>query len=342
MSNNLPPIYFYIPQSYLPATIPANADENWQGFGLGIHAWTLQTYLRLKTDGFPCELVKKIPQEGIVLVHRNALRSHKNKLKPGKKLLLICLKADLNSYPYTQLHVVQNPLETQIIPQSYFIPHWTQPGLIKRDPARGDRFETIAFFGHQDNLASEFLKPSWQNALNTLGLHWQPIINRNPWHDYSKINNNWHDYSQIDGIVAVRSFERRNHNLNANYLNKPATKLYNAWLAGIPAILGCESAYQAERQSELDYLEVISFNETISALKRLRDNPVLRQAMIENGHIRAEAIQPSIITQRWRKFLIDIAIPAYDDWCKQPPLVQQIILGYNYLGFALKRIQDKL
>jgi hypothetical protein len=103
MAGLFPPIYFYIPQPYWQDNFPDRADENWQGFGMGIYAWTLQTYLRLS------ELVLEFPDEGIVLIHRNALISYNDTLKPGRKVLLICLKAELRPYPYAQLHLVQNP-----------------------------------------------------------------------------------------------------------------------------------------------------------------------------------------------------------------------------------------
>jgi len=342
MSENLPPIYFYIPQRYFPQTIPASADENWQGFGIGIYAWTLQTYLRLKAEGFPCELVGELPTEGIVLVHRNSLRVHNDNFKPTPKLLLICLKAELREYPYAQIHIVQNPRETEILKDSYYIPHWSQPGLIPRNPARGDRFENIAFFGHEVNLAPSLLHPSWQNQLESLGLHWQPIINRNRWDNYQDIDNRWNDYSEVDAIVAVRSFDQQQLYLSRNYISKPATKLYNAWLASVPAILGCESAYQAERQHLLDYLEVTSPTDILSALKRLLDEPALRQEIVKNGQIRAQKIHPSNITSRWCSFLNDIAVPAYYRWCAKPRWSQKISLGRSYLTFNVNRGQYKM
>ena len=51
------------------------------------------------------------PEKGIVFVHHNAFRVHKTPLKPNRKLLLICLKAEARPYPFAQLHVVQNPTE---------------------------------------------------------------------------------------------------------------------------------------------------------------------------------------------------------------------------------------
>ena len=66
----LVPIYFYIHPQHFPVDIPHTVEENWSGFGLGIYAWTIQTYLRLKLNGFPCFLVNRIPDEGIVFIHR--------------------------------------------------------------------------------------------------------------------------------------------------------------------------------------------------------------------------------------------------------------------------------
>ncbi|NEP02243.1 MAG: glycosyltransferase family 1 protein [Symploca sp. SIO2E9] len=342
MIQRLPPIYFYIPQRYWPDDIPASADENWKGFGLGINAWTLQTYLRLKADGFPCQLTNELPTEGIVLIHRNSLRAHKTNFQPRPNLLLICLKAELNPYPYAQLHIVQNPLETKTFKNSYFLPHWPQPALIPRNLARGDRFENIAFFGHQANLLPELMEPSWQEQLKAMNLHWRPIVNRNRWDDYSNIDNRWNDYSEVDAVVAVRSFSRRELYLSQNYISKPATKLYNAWLAGVPAILGGESAYRTQRQSELDYVEVASPAEILSALKRLRDDLAWRLAMVKNGQARAQEIHPSKITALWRNFLEEVAIPNYHRWRTQPRWLRQTNLGHSYLVLSMTKVQHKL
>ena len=204
MLQNFPPTYFYIPKHFWPAYIPQNIEENWSGFGLGIYAWTLQTYLRLNADNFPCQLVDTPPTEGIILAHRNALQIHRPPLKPGPNLLLICLKAESLPCPYAQLHIVQNPVESLTLNHSYFLPHWPQPGLIPRNPARGDRIETVAFFGHANNLAPELKHPDWAKQLQEIRLQWRPVINTNRWDNHQTLNTRWNDYSQIDVVVAVR------------------------------------------------------------------------------------------------------------------------------------------
>ena len=342
MPQNFPPTYFYIPNRYWPNHIPQQIEENWSGFGLGMYAWTLQTYLRLKADNFPCQLVDRLPQEGIVLAHGNALQTHRPPLKPGSTLLLICLKAESLPHPYAQLHVVQNPVESLSLNHSYFLPHWPQPGLIPRDPTRGDRLETVAFFGHADNLAPELQHPNWAKQLQEIGLQWRPVINTNRWDSHQNLDNCWNDYSQVDVVVAVRSFDPRQIRSQQQYRNKPATKLYNAWLAGAPAILGPESAYQAERQHDLDYLEVASVSGLIDALRRLQGDRTLHQTMVQQGRRRAQAVQPASITQRWRQFLEEVAAPAYAKWCATSFWSQQITLQLSYWRFNQHRIRRKI
>ncbi|EAW39299.1 hypothetical protein [Lyngbya sp. PCC 8106] len=331
-----PNIYFYIPCDLFPQKIPQNINENWAGFGLGIYAWILQTYLRLKADGFPCQLVDYFPQSGIVLTHRNCL-SINQQLKPGNNLLLVCIKAESNFYPYAQLHVVQNPEEVETINPGYYIPHWPQPGLIPRDSQRGNQFKNIVFFGHKSNLTPELSSLEWHNTLNQLGLNWCPIINQNHWTDYQTIDNRWNDYSQADAVVAIRSFGKNN-----KYVNKPATKLFNAWLAGVPAVLGNESAYRAEGIPNFNYLEVTSLNELIFALKQLKTNRNLREYIVKNSQFKLNQVNSNQITKKWRYFLTEIAIPAFDDWCSKPRRVQNMILETRYLSWIINRGQSKI
>ncbi len=68
--------------------------------------------------------------------------------------------------------------------------------------------------------------------------------------------------------------------------NKPAWKLFNAWLAGVPAILGPEAGYRELRRDPLDYLEAGDPDAAMQALARLLDEPGLYPAMVANGTAR--------------------------------------------------------
>ncbi|MBT9316068.1 glycosyltransferase [Leptothoe spongobia] len=305
-----PDIYFYIPTSFWPDQLPASSADNWSGFGLGIYAWTVQTYLKLHEAGVVCRLTDQLPDQGIVLFHANATRGCD--MTPGPKRLLICMKAESPLCPQAQLHVVQNPCEASSVLGCYFMPHWPQPGLKPRLSERQDRFKTIAFLGHQNSLAAELMTPDWENQLKRRGLNWQPVINTNGWNDQQSIDTRWNDYQQIDAIVAVREFHRR----RPRYRSKPATKLYNAWLAGVPAILGRERAYRAAGTTGIDYLEANSMAELLSCLDQLHQDKKLRQSLVKRGYRQGLKYTPEVITQRWRQFLDHVAIPAYSAWCE--------------------------
>ena len=327
MNNNLPSIYFYISDfDWLSKNMPSSADVYCvelleRGTAGGEITWVLQTYLRLKDQGFPCELVGSMPTEGIVLVHRNSLPFN---YRPEPKQLLVCLKADKPARPYAQLHVVQNERETKLLRNSYRITHWTQPGLIPRDPSRGDQFKTVAFFGRKGNLAKELTDPGWVKRLKSIGLEWR-----------FKNCYQWHDYSDVDVSLAVRTFGASCGDW------KPPSKLCNAWLAGVPAILGSEPAFQEQRRSELDYIEVNTLQETIHALERLRNDVDLRQAMVKNARIRAQEVKPEKIVEQWCSFLVNVAVPEYECWCKALRISKQVFLQRQYLKVKLNGFSNR-
>jgi hypothetical protein len=331
--DSTPPIYFYLDPYQVPIdNLPKNTQSYWQWLCAqnsippmqgGGNIWTLQTYLYLKEFGFPCELVTTMPNEGIVLTHRDFLDAS---FQPNSKLLLVCLRADVDRHPYAQLHIVQNPYQTInkspiSLWESYFIPHWHQASLIPRDPRRGDTFENVTFIGNEVNLVPEFRDSSWYEQLDNLGLKFQQKLS----------HNEWHNYSSIDVILAIRSFGRENY-----WRGKPASKLYNAWHAGIPAILGFETAFKAEQKRDLDYLEATSLTEVINALKLLKNNPEMRQAMAKNGLVRAKETQPDMMITRWTDFLLEVAVPRYKKWRSMPAWQQQIFFKMRESSFALR------
>jgi hypothetical protein len=329
------PVYFYFPPKFA-FPIPEKAEDLRPKNVLG--SWIVQTYMRLKEVGFSCKIVEKIPDQGIVIAHRIAIPID---AKPSSQSLWVIIKGDQNPHPYAQICIVQNAHEV-IAPRwqiqsvreeryllpgyRYYMPHWPQPGIIPRNSARGEKFENIAYFGISYNLAEELRGIKWQQMINKIGLNWCTQKNRDL----------WFDYNYVDAILAVRSFSRDN-----SYPWKPASKLYNAWNAGVPAILGSESAFQAERKSYLDYIEVTNVTELIEALKRLKNEPKLRQEMIENGWERAKETRPETLTKRWSDFLTDICVPAYENWCNLSSWERQQFFIRRSLALKISNIGMK-
>jgi len=185
------------------------------------------------------------------------------------------------------------------------MPHWPQPGLLPRLKERGNRIENLVFKGRSWNLYHEFRSPEFQAALARLGVRLtvdDEARDRVP---------NWYDYRTADLVLAVRDLTEQ------DALTKPASKLVNAWIAGVPAILGPEPAFQELRKSELDYMEVRSPSDALDAIQRLRSQPELYEQMIANGLRRAEDYSRDRMVQRWVDVLSGPVAERYRRWLRE-------------------------
>jgi hypothetical protein len=231
---------------------------------------------------------------------------------------------------FAAIHIVQNPTSNLLqspnkLWRALHIPQWPQAGLIPRSSERGQRFEHVAYFGNECNLAKELRTKTWKENLKELGLSWR-VVSREQ----------WHDYSDVDVVIAVRGFG------NDGYSHKPPSKLLNCWLSGVPSILGFESAYRSIRQSEFDYIEVRSLSETLEALKRLRDDFHLRASMTQACAFRAKEIQPSQMVERWSALVSEQIIPAYNEWASSSAFRQTINLCRRKASAFEQRAYNRL
>jgi hypothetical protein len=216
--------------------------------------------------------------------------------------VFVGVRADHNQSHFADFEVLQNRVWEDGISR-FFLPQWPQPGLLPRDPARGERVERVAFKGFKASLHPDFARPALADALRHRGIEFvcDAVDYRGPETDTHGVR--WQDYREIDLVVALRRPERGGHTC------KPASKLYNAWRAGVPALLGPEPAYRELRHDDLDYVEVTSVGDAIAAIDRLRANPGLYRAMVERGWERAGAFSPAAIRESWVELLWN-RIPA--------------------------------
>ena len=208
-------------------------------------------------------------------------------------VFLVDIVADSLPHPAAHFYIVQNREHAEQLPNALFMPHWPQSRLMPRDSARGARFENVVFFGDVENLAKEFTSMRWiQRLQQELGLTF-------------KIQSpaQWHDYRDVDCVIGIRDFSTSLH------LHKPATKLYNAWLAGVPFIGGRDSAYASDGHPGEDYLVATSLEEVFQCLKRLKEEVALRGMLVENGFQIGKAFTKEATLERWKK-VIQETLPA--------------------------------
>jgi hypothetical protein len=325
-----PQIYFYIPPDKFRPNWPTALTDNWVGFGGGANVWSYFTPVALRAHGYAVHITSQIPEEGILLSHSQYLPQRRI---TNDRTLLICIRADYGRNHLAEMHVVQNPdqehykgkdfVERLLLPgPSYYIPYWPQPGLIPRRQERGDRFENVVYMGAQQNLAPELKAEIWHETIGRAGLNFIANMDRPT----------WHDYSEVDAVLALRPLTKKRN------LRKPPSKLINAWLAGVPSILGPDSAFRALRRSEYDFLEVSTPAAALEAVLRLRDDMDLRRKMAENGTQRGQEYSVASIAALWQKFFEEFAIPYYYQWRTRPAFQRRLRRASRDLRAWIKNV----
>lgn len=281
------PVFFHLPTRHRPDD---RQEEIWRAGGsvpvepegktATAQAWIYQTWLRLFEVGADVVLVEELPCEGIAVTLNGWLAPE---FVAPRGLFLAGIVADGLPHPGVDLQILQNLWHAQHLPGAVFMPHWPQPGLVPRDPSRGAKLENVCFYGDPRNLASELRSDEWQHRLfKATGAHFKVCR-----------SDCWHDYRDTDAVVAIRGFGR------GRQPHKPATKLYNAWLAGVPFVAGNDSAYSAEGNAGSDYLTARSADEVIARVCELRDMPRLRERLVARGRQRAGKLQTRELITGW-------------------------------------------
>lgn len=303
-----PKIWFYLPEED-GVNFPANIDDYWQWQissseleeVWGRYHWVLQTYLFFCKFGIDCELTRELPPEGIVISHRDCIP---NDIQVIQSRYIICLLVDrLNPHPYANFHILHNPSqELRLFGNYSYMPPWPQIGLISRDNGRGTLFKNIMYFGYPKNLIKDLSLDSFHDELYKIRLKLQIIT-----------PSKWNDFSKCDAILGVRMFGRSHL-----FGNKPSLKLYNAWLARVPAILGYECAYRIEGCAGEDYLEATSREEVLKHLNALKNDISLRQRLVTNGWNKVQQFLPEATIKRWQRLLQYRIIPDYQTYIRRP------------------------
>ncbi len=288
------PVHFFVQPGgiTLERALSLDPDRDWTDLRRAREVWIVQTWHRLRRAGWPVTMSTSAPRGGIVVYHKEDQKALLRLLPGDSRAVLVGIRADFRSCAAADFEVLQNGLYADGR-RAFFIPHWPQPGLLARDPARGDRIERVSYKGYVANLSSEFREPRFAQFLARHGMVFEDDAVTDDAFDHP-ILTRFHDYTAVDLVLAVRP-GRTTH--------KPASKLVNAWHAGTPALLSPDYPYLELRTSELDFMAVSTVAEAEQAIARLRAEPGLYRAMISHGAARAREFTVAAITNRWAEFL---------------------------------------
>lgn len=263
-----------------------------QRFVGGRNSWVAQTFLRLRLPlqqrGFEVTAGRAMVPGAITLVHRDDANDF---LDRRHTAFLVVVRADRAPVVACDFAIVQNNLGAT--GNERFLPLWPQPGLIHRDVARGTHIETIAYQGRTDS------SPAWFHSSRMRG----ELMRRGIRFDIRE--SGWEDYRGVDLAVAARDDPPEVLDC------KPATKLYNAWIAGVPMLANPEPAYRELRRAPIDFLEIRDAQDALRSIDLLRVNPNLYAAMVANGRERGRQFSVEAIRRRWLALLDEEIVPAF-------------------------------
>jgi len=298
-------VAFYLHgESRLEALKELDPERDFGEFQTGERAWILQTYLRLRRAGYEVELTDRWPQRGLLVFSSKQRRIIKRLGGRTDEVRLLGIREDVGAPWIADWEVLQNGRYADGC-RRFFVPFWPQPGLIPRSASRGHLLRRAAYKGFIGNLHRDFQSERWPRFLAERGIDWTCDAPRYGGSQRNWAVTGWNDYRELDLIVAIRPADRAMH------VRKPAAKLYNAWLAGVPALLGREYAFRELRRSEEDYIEISSLDEAMQAVGVLLEQPERYTAMVTNAQRRAVEFTSEAILRQWAELLFH-TLPAHE------------------------------
>ncbi|HVF63577.1 MAG TPA: hypothetical protein VNE58_06265 [Casimicrobiaceae bacterium] len=280
----------------LDAWTEADIDRNAGRFRSGVDVWIVQTYLHVRdalaADGWQVSLASDFKPGAICVAHWDEL--HRLRWR-APLAYLIGVRADRPPVLTADKVVRQNTLAADDA-RTVGIAPWPQPGMRRRREERGNEVKRVGYFGRMAMAPSFFSDPAFRRALDDLNLEFVPSE-----HD-------WQDYGDVDVVIAFRTAPP------SLLRHKPVTKVSNAWLAGVPAIVGPEPAYLQLRRDENDMCVAHDAAEVIAELTRLKREPGHYAAMRKRAVARASEFDVPALRDRWLTFFRERVAPAYAQW----------------------------
>lgn len=259
----------------------------------GRNSWIAQSFLRLRpaleSRGWRVSAGPQDVPGAITVVHRDDANDF---IDRRDRTFLVVVRADRAPVVACDFAIVQNSLAP--MGHERFVPLWPQPGLVGRDASRGTKIERLAYQGRTPTA------PAW---FGDCKLHRQ-LADRGMRFDVCEAS--WEDYAKVDVAVAARE------EAPGVLENKPATKLYNAWLAGVPMLAYPEPAYCELRHAAIDFIAIHGASDVVRSVDLLRANPRLYAAMVANGRKRGMEFNIESTRRRWLELFDDEIIPAFE------------------------------
>lgn len=302
-------------------TLPLPTEVQVARSGGAINSWIVQVYHWMRAAGETVTIGGKTRADAVNIVstwdfgRRNRKNTH----------YILAVRADAHAPMMANFVVYQNDRFSPA-PHRAMMKHLPQPGIVPRNPDREDRIRTLSYMGRARNLLPGLQTPAFKDALAEIGVTLDLRFD-----DKDTGRHAWNDYSEVDAIVAVRG--------RGGYLEslKPGSKLVNAWLAGVPAILGPEAGFEDLRMSDLDYVEAHTPEDVIEAVKAMNATPERYAAIVANGKNRAVHFTAEAIAQDWVSLINGRVAPRFKAWHARPEPLRWLSVAWGLFAEPLAK-----
>jgi hypothetical protein len=264
----------------------------------GLDCWITRTYYELRRAGFDATIGPSLSPSAVNI----AGVRHFGRRQRDIGSFVVIPRLDGHDPKLANFTIYQNGLK-QGAPDTGHVNHWLQPNIMPRDPVRGTEVKAIAYKGAVINLDPQFRSQAFRDALAEMDV--ALVLDAI---EGNADTQSWGDYRSIDAILAVRNLTR----YDAMY--KPASKLINAWWGDVPALLGPEPAFKEVQRSELDFIDITSARDVLDAVARLKAEPKLYSAMVENGRMRRDAYSVETTLNSWVNLFEGEIARSYARW----------------------------
>lgn len=271
-----------------------------------LDTWIQRTAYELRKRGASVTVSRSVRADCINVADMREL-GRRNR---GLTSFLLVPRGDGHDPRLANFALVQNGVARSALPHDR-IRMWLQPGIRPRDPARGTRIERLSYKGAIWNLDAAFRAPRFREMLAAEGVTFEVGSEK-----VREAGSHWADYRNDDLILAVRNLTRYDAE------GKPASKLVNAWHAGVPALLGPEPAFAEIGQRGRDWIEVRTPEDVLAWVRTLRADPGRYERMVAAGHAQAAIHDDEENAARWIALLNGPVARAFEAWQRKPAVLR--------------------
>lgn len=258
----------------------------------GRYCWSALPWYHLKGAGLEVSIGDEVMPGAINVAHGRFWREWS--YYPASVRAIVSCDADWPPLPWADFQIVQN-MEQLGGSRCRWMPHWPQPGLVKRGRVGGAKLR-VGYFGRIDD-EREFER--FRGLVEDRGFEY-----------VHKLRPDWHDYGDVDMAVSLRFLSLQ------RIQRKPPTKLLNAWHAGVPFVCMEESGYRQVGTPGVDYLEASSLEGVVDHIVTLGEREDFYLSLVERGRVMAEVYSEKSIACRWVQVLqqIDYLSRRFGSW----------------------------